>query len=135
MNPGADRWLVLIAYVMGLSIGIHLLNLLTIPALTLIYYFRRHKDITVKKTLLAFLLGVVLLAFVQFGIIQYTVKFAAYFDLFTVNSLGMPFNIGALMFLAALIGALAFGIVYQRKKQKTGYEPCAGLPGLLVLRL
>ena len=116
--PGADRWLVLIAYVMGLSIGIHLLNLLTIPALTLIYYFRRHKKITVKNTVIAFLLGVSLLPFVQFGVIQYTVKFAAYLDLFAVNSLSMPFNTGALVFLITLISVLGYGIFYSVKKNK-----------------
>ncbi len=121
--PGADRWLVLIAYVMGLSIGIHLLNLLTIPALTLIYYYRRHKNVTIKNTVIAFLLGVLLLAFVQFGIIQYTVKFTAYFDLFTVNSLGMPFNIGALVFLVVLTSALGCGIYYSIKK----HEPVLNL--------
>lgn len=117
-EPGADRWLVFIAYVMGLSVGIHLLNLLTIPALTLIYYFRRYNKINVKNTVIAFLAGVVLLAFVQFGIIQYTVKFAGYFDLFAVNTLGMPFNTGALMFLAVLIGLIAYGIVYSIRKHK-----------------
>lgn len=117
-EPGADRLLVLVAYVMGLSIGIHLLNLLTIPALTLVYYFRRSKKISNRNTLIAFLSGVVLLAFVQFGIIQYTVKFAAYFDLFVVNSLHMPFNSGALIFIVVLLGALAAGIVYSIRKQK-----------------
>lgn len=117
-EPGADRMLVLVAYIMGLSIGIHLLNLLTIPALTLVYYFRRYKKVTTRNTLIAFLIGVVLLAFVQFGVIQYTVQFAAYFDLFTVNSLGMPFNSGALLFLIVLIAVLTGGIIYSIRKQK-----------------
>jgi hypothetical protein len=117
-EPGADRYIVLIAYVMGLSIGIHLLNLLTIPALTLVYYFRRHKNVNLKNTAIAFFSGVLLLAIVQFGIIQYTVKFAAYFDLFAVNNLGMPFNTGALIFVVALISGVAFGILYSIKKHK-----------------
>lgn len=117
-EPGADRWLVLIAYVMGLSVGIHLLNLLTIPAMTLVYYFRRYKNINVKNTIIAFLAGVVLLAVVQFGVIQYTVKLFAYADLFAVNSLGMPFNSGALIFLALLVALIAYGIVYSIRKHK-----------------
>ncbi|NCD71301.1 glycosyltransferase family 117 protein [Mucilaginibacter agri] len=117
-EPGSDRWLVLIAYVMGLSVGIHLLNLLTIPAMTLVYYFRRYKNINVKNTIIAFLAGVVLLAVVQFGIIQYTVKLFAYADLFAVNSLGMPFNSGALIFLALLVALIAYGIVYSIRKHK-----------------
>ncbi|MCJ8209317.1 DUF2723 domain-containing protein [Mucilaginibacter sp. RS28] len=117
-EPGADRWLVFIAYIMGLSIGIHLLNLLTIPALTLVYYFRRWKRISTRNTLIALLIGVVLLAFVQFGIIQYTVKLAGYTDLFAVNSLGMPFNTGALIFLLALFSGLAYGIFYSIRKRK-----------------
>lgn len=117
-EPGADKWLVFIAYIMGLSIGIHLLNLLTIPAITLIYYFRRYKTICTRNTIIAILLGVGLLAVVQFGIIQYTVKAAAYVDLFTVNSLGFGFNVGALLFIALLLSALAYGIYYSIKHQK-----------------
>src|SRR6202012_1480493 len=67
-EPGADRWLVFIAYVIGLSIGIHLLSLLTIPAVALVYYFRRTKTITVKNGLLAFLVNIIILGVVQFGI-------------------------------------------------------------------
>jgi hypothetical protein len=115
-EPRADKWIIFIAYVIGLSIGIHLLNLLTIPALALVYYFRRHKNITVKSAFIAFLVSVVILAFVQYGIRGYTVKFAAYFDLFFVNSLGMGFGTGAIFFLLLLVGILVFGIQYSIKK-------------------
>jgi hypothetical protein len=115
-EPRADKWIIFIAYVIGLSIGIHLLNLLTIPALALVYYFRRHKNITVKSAFIAFLVSVVILAFVQYGIRGYTVKFAAYFDLFFVNSLGMGFGSGAIFFLLLLVGILVFGIQYSIKK-------------------
>jgi len=81
-EPGADRWLVFIAYVIGLSIGIHLLNLLTIPAISLVYYFRRGKNVTTRNALLALLVGAIILVFVQYGIRGYTVMIAAYFDLF-----------------------------------------------------
>jgi hypothetical protein len=117
-EPGADRYLVLIAYVMGLSIGIHLLNLLTIPALTLVYYFRRSKQTNTKGTIIAIFTGICLLAFVQFGVIQYTVKLAAYFDLFFVNTLHMGFGSGVLVFLLVLLSFLIAGIVFSTRKNK-----------------
>jgi len=117
-EPGADRYLVLIAYIMGLSIGIHLLNLLTIPALTLVYYFRRSGRITTKRTVITVFAGIALLALVQFGIIQYTVKLAAYFDLLFVNSFKMGFGSGVLVFLMLLICTLITGIIYSIRKNK-----------------
>jgi hypothetical protein len=117
-EPGADRYLVLIAYVMGLSIGIHLLNLLTIPALTLVYYFRRANKTTAKGTVLALFTGITLLALVQFGIIQYTVKVAAYFDLLFVNTFHFGFGSGVLVFLLMLICFLIAGITYSIRKNK-----------------
>jgi hypothetical protein len=117
-EPNADRWIVFIAYVMGLSIGIHLLNLVTIPAIALVYYFRRYKNITPNNTILAGLAGVVILLLVMFGVIQYTIKFAGFFDLFFVNSLGMGFGSGALFAVALLVGFIAFGIIYSIRKSK-----------------
>ena len=119
-EPGADRYLILIAYVMGLSIGIHLLNLLTIPALTLVYYFRRSNHISTKGAIIAVFTGIALLALVQFGIIQYTVKIAAYFDLFFVNTLKFGFGSGSMVFLLLLVSALIGGIVYSIRKNKPG---------------
>ncbi len=87
-EPGADKWIIFIAYVIGLSIGIHLLNLLTIPAIVMVYYFRRYKNINTGALLSPFLCSIVILGFVQYGIRGYTVMFAAYFDLFFVNNLG-----------------------------------------------
>lgn len=117
-EPSADRYLVLIAYIMGLSIGIHLLNLLTIPALTLVYYFRRFSQTSTKGTILALFMGIALLAVVQFGIIQYSVKIAAYFDLFFVNTLKLGFGSGVLVFLFVLMGMLLTGIIYSIRKNK-----------------
>jgi hypothetical protein len=117
-EPGADKWIVLIAYVIGLSIGIHLLNLLTIPAVVMVYYFRRHKNINVKSGMLAFLFSIAILAFVQFGIRGYTIHIAAYFDLFFVNTLGMGFGSGALAFFVLLFGVLVYGIMYSIRHQK-----------------
>jgi len=117
-KPGADRYLILSAYVMGLSIGIHLLNLLTIPALTLVYYFRRSNRISTKGTIIAIFTGIALLALVQFGVIQYTVKVAAYFDLFFVNTLKFGFGSGSMVFLLLLVSAIISGIVYSIRKNK-----------------
>ncbi|TSD67454.1 DUF2723 domain-containing protein [Inquilinus sp. KBS0705] len=117
-EPGADRWIVFIAYVIGLSIGIHLLNLLTIPAIALVYYFRRYKNITTKSAIIAFLISVLILGLVQYGVRGYTVKFAAYFDLFFVNSLGLGFGTGALFFLLLIVAVLVGGIIYSIRTNK-----------------
>lgn len=111
-EPYADRWLIFIAYVMGLSIGVHLLNLLAIPAIALVYYFRKSKTRTSSGTLLALLAGIIILAFIQYGIVQYTIKFAAYSDLFFVNTLGLGFGSGVIFFALLLITSLVSGIVY-----------------------
>lgn len=117
-EPGADRWLILIAYIMGLSIGVHLLNLLTIPALALVIYFRRTKSPTSKGAVSAILIGCVVLGLILWGIIQYLIKAAAYFDYFFVNSLGTGFGAGVLTFVILLVGGIVYGIVYSIKKNK-----------------
>jgi phage shock protein PspC (stress-responsive transcriptional regulator) len=117
-EKGADKWLVFIAYVIGLSIGIHLLNLLTIPALAIVYFFRRSKNINVGNGILAFLAGIVILGLVQYGVRGYTIKFAAYFDLFFVNSLGMGFGSGAFFFMLIIVAALVTGIIYSIRAKK-----------------
>ncbi|RYG17962.1 MAG: DUF2723 domain-containing protein, partial [Chitinophagaceae bacterium] len=113
-----DKWLVFIAFMIGLSISIHLLSLLAIPAIALIYYFRKNEKATFWGTSKAFLIGCALLGLVQFGVIQYFVLFAAKLDLFFVNTLGMGFGSGALVFLALASGAIAYGIIYSIKKRK-----------------
>ncbi|GAA3986313.1 glycosyltransferase family 117 protein [Mucilaginibacter dorajii] len=117
-EKGADKWLIFIAYVIGLSIGIHLLNLLTIPALAIVYFFRRSKKVTVSNGILAILAGIVILGLVQYGIRGYTIKFAAYFDLFFVNTLGLGFGSGALFFVLLIVAALVAGIVYSIRNNK-----------------
>lgn len=117
-EPGSDRWLILIAYVMGLSIGVHLLNLLVIPAIALVVYFRRSSKITgagIAKTLG---IGILVLAIVLWGVIQYLIKFAAFTDLFFVNSLGLGFGTGATFFALLVAGLLIFGIWYSWKNVK-----------------
>ncbi|MNX47689.1 DUF2723 domain-containing protein [Pedobacter ghigonis] len=117
-EPRADRWLLFIAYIMGLSIGIHLLNLLTIPALAFVYYFKRTDKATTGGIFKTLVVGILILAVIQYGIIQYLVSFGAYFDLFFVNTLGMGFGTGVLFFAIILIGALVWGIRYSIKHQK-----------------
>lgn len=114
----ADKWLLLIAYIMGLSIGVHLLNLLTIPALALVIYFRRTPKPTSKGAINTLLISVAVLAFVLWGIIQFMIKMAAYFDLFFVNSLGLGFGSGVTVFALLLVGGLVYGIIHSVKKAK-----------------
>lgn len=114
----ANKWLLVIAFVMGLSIGVHLLNLLTIPALALVVYFKKAQKITLKGVLKTLGIGVGILAFILWGVIQYSVKLAAYFDLFFVNSLGLNFGSGILFFLLLLLSFLFLGLYYSWKKNK-----------------
>jgi len=104
----STRWLVLICYLMGLSIGVHLLNLLVIPAIVLVFYFKKSKNVTVKGSLMALVLSVVILAFVLYFIIPQTVNIGAYFDLFFVNTLGMPYYAGIITFLLLVMGGLGY---------------------------
>jgi hypothetical protein len=117
-EPQADRWLLFIAYIMGLSIGIHLLNLLTIPAIAFVYYFRKTAKPTTAGIFKTFIVGVLILAVVQYGIIQYLISFGAYFDLFFVNTLGMGFGSGVLFFALVLIVSLVLGIRHSIKHRK-----------------
>ncbi len=117
-EPGADRWLVFIAYIMGLSIGVHLLNLLTIPALALVIYFRKTARATVGGATKSLLIGCAVLAAILWGVIQYLVKFAAYADLFFVNTLGMGFGTGVLFFAVSLVGGIVYGIRYSIRNAK-----------------
>lgn len=117
-EPRADRWLLFIAYFMGMSIAVHLLNLLTIPVLAYIYYFRKTKNVTNKGIIKTFFIGVLILAFILYGIVQYVVYFAAYFDLFFVNSLGLGFGSGALFFGLMVVIGLFLGVRYSIKAKK-----------------
>lgn len=105
-TPYANRWLILIAYIVGLSIGVHLLNLLAIPAITYVIYFKKYKKTNIKGFVLAGLIGILILSFIMYLVIPMTVKMAGSFELFFVNSLGLPFNFGSLIFFMLLIGAI-----------------------------
>ena len=89
-KPEADRWLIFIFYMMGLSIGVHLLNLLTIPAIVMVYYYKRYKP-TAWGAVAAFVVGCVITGLIQKFVIQYTIKGAAWFDIRFVNDLNLPF--------------------------------------------
>ena len=117
-EPHSSRWIVLIAYLMGLSIGVHILNLLTVPALVFIYYFRRYKNITVKGMGMATLLSLLILGFINGIIIPYTVYLGAMVDLFAVNTFGLPVNTGIVVFALALLAALGWGVVRTHRAGK-----------------
>lgn len=114
----ADKWLILIAFIMGLSIGVHLLNLLTIPVIALVIYFRTHEQSSTKGILKTLGLSFLILAFMLWGVIQYLVMAAAQFDFFFVNQLGLSFGSGITVFAMLLIAAIVLGIRYSINKNK-----------------
>ncbi|MHC1779941.1 MAG: DUF2723 domain-containing protein [Bacteroidales bacterium] len=116
-EPHSNRWIVLIAFLMGLSIGVHLLNLLTIPAMVFIYYYKKY-TVTTQRSVIVLGLSAVILAFILYGIIPYLPKIAALFDLLFVNVFGLPFNSGAAIFVALLLAASFFTIWWSFKKGK-----------------
>ena len=111
------RWILLIAYIMGFSIGVHLLNLLAIPAIVYVYYFKKYKFST-KGFVIAGMISLLILALIMYVIIPGIVSFAGKFELFFVNSLGLPFNSGTVFYFLLLIGAIVGGLYFSRKKGK-----------------
>lgn len=116
-EKGSNRWLILIAYLMGLSIGIHLLNLLALPAIVLIYYFKKY-EATRKGVIIALLVAAALLIFVMYIWIRGLITVGFWFELFSVNGLGLPYYSGMLFFFALLIAGLVYGIRYTRKHNR-----------------
>ena len=113
----ADRWIVAIAFLMGLSIGVHLLNLLTIPAIAFVYYYKKASKVTTWGCIGVFFISAVILAVVLWGIIPYLPKIAALFDLLFVNVFHLPFNTGAAVFVLALLALSFWAIYYTRRKE------------------
>lgn len=113
----ADRWLVFIAYMIGLSIGVHLLNLLAIPAIVFVYYFKRHQT-SVKGIIYTSIIAIAILGFIQVGIIPGIISIAGQFDLLFVNSLGMPFWSGAFIWFVLLTTATVWVMFYSTQKNK-----------------
>lgn len=116
-SPYSNRWLILIAYLMGLSIGVHLLNLLAIPAIAILYYFKKY-PITQKGIFIALSVSILLLAGVMYLIIPGVVKIAIWFEFAFVNGLSLPFNSGLTIYLALLAAGLIFAIRYTLKNGK-----------------
>jgi hypothetical protein len=108
----ADRWLIFIFYMMGLSIGVHLLNLLTIPAIIMVIYFKRYK-VTPWGTFFAFVLGCVITGIVQVAVIQWSIKGAGLFDIFFVNELGTPFFVGFTVYFLLVAALLVLGLRFS----------------------
>jgi hypothetical protein len=120
-EPGADRWIIFIAYIVGLSIGVHLLSLLSIPAIVMTYYFRRFKY-SLRGMLVAFLVACVLTGVVQILVIQDTIKIMGWFELLFVNDLSMPFNSGCYFFLLLLVVAIILGLRWAVRKGRRAVE-------------
>ncbi len=115
----SDRWIVFLFFMMGLSIGVHLLNLLTIPAVVMIYYYRRYQS-TTKGAIMAFIIGCLITGIVQLGIIQYSMKAAGLFDVFFVNSLHLPFFSGFTIYFVALAAIIVWALRFNEKNISKG---------------
>ena len=110
-EAGSDRWLILIAYLVGLSIGVHLLNLLCIPAMVLVYYYKRAKNPTGRGSLIAVGISAVIIAAVLYGVVPGIMKVGGWFELLFVNMLGMSFNTGLYVYLVLLVACLVWAII------------------------
>ncbi|MBQ3926701.1 MAG: DUF2723 domain-containing protein [Bacteroidaceae bacterium] len=134
-QPHSDRWLVFIAYLVGLSIGVHLLNLLCIPAIVLVYYYKMSKNPTGKGSLLVLGVSVIIVAAVLYGIVPGIVKIGGWFELLFVNELGMPYNIGLYIYLTLLTIALVWALwettkAVSEKRMYISFIVCTGLLGI-----
>ena len=134
-EPHSDRWLILIAYLTGLSIGVHLLNLLCIPAIVLVYYYKKNPTANLKGSLLALCGSMVIIAAVLYGIVPGIVKVGGWFELLFVNSLGMPFNTGLIIYIIIMAASLIWGVyesytVRSRKLMNISFLLTLGLLGI-----
>jgi len=114
-QPHSARWLILIAYLIGISVGVHLLNLLCITAIVLVYYFKKFDNPTWKGGIIAFCLSGVIIAAVLYGIVPGIVKVGGWFELLFVNGLGLPFNTGLIIYIILLVGILIWS-VYETQR-------------------
>jgi hypothetical protein len=111
------RWIIVIAYLMGLSIGVHLLNLLAIPAICFVFYFKRYEPST-KGIIYTALISLLILGFIQSGIIPGVVQLAGSFELFFVNTLDLPFNTGVIVYIFLAVALLVYGLIWSQRKGK-----------------
>ncbi len=109
-KAGSDRWLILITYMTGLSIGVHLLNLLCIPAIVLVFYYRKYPDANLKGSLVALMISVLLVAAVLYGVVPGIITVGGWFELLFTNILGMPFNTGTIIYLIILVFSVLWAI-------------------------
>jgi len=128
----ANRWLVLIAYLMGLSTGVHLLNLLTIPAIVLVYYFKKYET-TRKGLILATIISILILGGIFFVIIPGVLWLGSRFELLFVNVFGLPYNSGVLFYAALLIAAFIYGILNTHRNQKVLANTIILIIGVIIL--
>ena len=134
-EPHSDRWLVLIAYMTGLSIGVHLLNLLCLPAIVLVYCYRRFPHIELKGSLLALVGSFVLVAAVLYGVVPGIITVAGWFELLFVNTLGCPFNTGEIIYIVLLV-AIVIWAIYESyvdksfKRQNVSFVLAVGMLGI-----
>ena len=123
-EPHSDRWLVLIMYMTGLSIGVHLLNLLCLPAIVLVYYYRKYPNLQgnadLKGSLIALGISAVILAAVLYGVVPGIVRVGGWFELFFVNTLGCPFNTGEIIYIVLLVATIIWAIweTYNDRSEK-----------------
>ena len=134
-EPHSDRWLVLISYMTGLSIGVHLLNLLCIPAIVLVYYYKRYPDANLKGSLFALFISFVIVAAVLYGVVPGIITVGGWFELFFVNTLGCPFNTGLIVYVLLLVGVVIWAIYETYKdrnltKQNIAFLASVGLLGI-----
>jgi len=115
--PRSGRWIILIAYIMGLGLGIHRLNLLVLPVLVFVFYFRKY-EVTVRGVIITLLLSVVLLWFMVFFLMPGIPEAAGWLELLFVNTFGLPYNSGLMVFIVLLFGALVYGIWYSMQKNR-----------------
>ena len=134
-EPHSDRWLVLIAYMTGLSIGVHLLNLLCLPAIVLVYCYRRFPHIELKGSLLALVGSFVLVAAVLYGVVPGIITVAGWLELLFVNTLGCPFNTGEIIYIVLLV-AIVIWAIYESyvdksfKRQNISFVLSVGMLGI-----
>ena len=132
-DPHSLRWLILVCFLVGLAIGVHLLNLLTIPAIVYVVYFKKWPKTTTKGFILSGLISLVILAVVLWGIIPWVVNISSAFDVFCVNSLHLGFNTGTIIFFLLLAAAIVWGLWWTSARKKNKPVLNASILGFLML--